>query len=222
MSNIYECERIKSRIENHSHYGDCFNNDVYHNFCRRRDVLLSCRNCYDNLNRVKNELIDINYKIKNLEQEIQNLKIRNEKRIENTKDEYRYEEDVKSREYNNEIERLVQIKENYEKGKENKLKLLDQDISNLKIEIDKLKSKYENEVDYKKKCILNEITNEYKIKLIKYQNEKEKEKEKKIAEKEIRKAEFETEKEIEINEMKNKALMTQKLIVIFKNILANN
>jgi hypothetical protein len=222
MSNIYECEKIKSRIENHSHYGPCFNDYVYHTFCNKRDVLSNCRNCYDNLNRVKNELIDYDYKIKNLEQEIQNLQIRNEKRIENTKDNYRYEENEKSQEYDNEIERLVHIKENYEKDKENKLKLLDQDISNLKIEIDKLKSKYENEVDYKKKYILNEITNEYKIKLIKYQNEKEKEKEKIIAEKEIRKAEFESQKEYEINEMKNKALMTQKLIVIFKNILSNN
>jgi hypothetical protein len=222
MSNIYECEKIKSRIENHSHYGPCFNDYVYHTFCNKRDVLSNCRNCYDNLNRVKNELIDYDYKIKNLEQEIQNLQIRNEKRIENTKDNYRYEENEKSQEYDNEIERLTHIKENYEKDKENKLKLLDQDISNLKIEIDKLKSKYENEVDYKKKYILNEITNEYKIKLIKYQNEKEREKEKKIAEKEIREEEFKAKKDYEKNDMKNKAAMAQKLIVIFKNLLSNN
>ena len=219
MSNIYECERIKSRIENHSHYGPCFNDSVYRNFSDNREVLSKCRNCYDDLNRVKNELIDYNYKIKNLEQEIQNLKRINETKIKNTKDKYRYEEDEKSKEYDNEIERLVHIKENYEKDKENKLKLLDQDISNLKIEIDKLKSKYENEVDYKKKYILNEITNEYKIKLIKYQNEKEKEKEKKIAEKEIREEEFKAKKEYEKNDMKNKAAMAQKLIVIFKNLL---
>ena len=222
MSNIYECERIKSSIENHSHYGPCFNEGVYHTFCSKRDDLSKCRNCYDDLNRVKNELIDYNYKIKNLEKEIENLKIKNKCIIDNEKDKYRYEEIEKSKDYDNEIARLIHIKENYEKEKENKLKLLDQDISNLKIEIDKLKSKYENEVDYKKKCILNEITNEYKIKLIKYQNEKEKEKEKKLAEREIRKELFETEKECEINEMKNNAVMAQKLIVIFKNILSNN
>jgi hypothetical protein len=74
MSNIYECEKIKSRIETHSHYGPCFNDYVYHTFCNKRDVLSNCRNCYDNLNRVKNELIDYDYKIKNLEQEIQNYK----------------------------------------------------------------------------------------------------------------------------------------------------
>ena len=77
-------------------------------------------------------------------------------------------------------------------------------------------------VDYKKKYILNEITNEYKIKLIKYQNEKEREKEKKIAEKEIREEEFKAKKEYEKNDMKNKAAMAQKLIVIFKNLLSNN
>ena len=222
MSNIYECERIKSRIENHSHYGPCFNGNVYSSFSSHRDYLSRCRNCYDDLNRVKNELIDYSYKSKNLEQEIENMKRTNERKIENIKDKYRYEEIEKSREYDIEIERLAQIKENYEKDKENKLKLLDQDISNLKKEIDKLKSKCENEVDYKKKCILNEITNEYKIKLIKYQNEKEKEKEKIIAEKEIRKADFEANKEFEINEMKNKAKLAQNLIVIFKNLLSNN
>lgn len=222
MSNIYECETIKKLIENHSHYGPCFNGDVYHTFCSKRDDLSNCRNCYDDLGSVENELINYNYKIKNLEKEIDNLKIENQMKIENTKELYRYEEKAKSEEYNNEIERLVHKKENYEKEKENNLKILDQDISNLKIEIDKLKLKYENEIDYQKKCILNEITNEYKIKLLKYQNEKEKEKEKKLAENEVRKANFEANKEYEINEMKNKAVMAQSLIVIFKNLLSNN
>ncbi len=222
MSNIYECERIQSRIENHSHWGPCFNGGVYDTFKSKRNDLSECRNCYNDVNRIKRELIDINYKIKNLEREIENLKKRNSNELQYTKQRYQNEENLKSLEYENEIDRLTKIKENYLLDKENKLKLLDQDIYNLKIEISELKKKFDNEVDLKKKYLLNEITNDYKIKLVKYQNEKEKEKEKKLADMEVRKEEFEANKELEIIDMKNKALLTQKLIVIFKNISLNN
>ena len=58
--------------------------------------------------------------------------------------------------------------------------------------------------------------------MIKYQNEKEKEKEKREADMEIKKKEFELKKEFEINDMKNKSLVAQQLMVIFKTTLLNN
>jgi hypothetical protein len=73
-----------------------------------------------------------------------------------------------------------------------------------------------------KKINLNKIKNEYKLKLVKYQNEKEKEKERKLAQMEIKKREFEAKKECEINDMKNKALFVQELIAIFKTNILNS
>jgi hypothetical protein len=83
-------------------------------------------------------------------------------------------------------------------------------------------NKKKNFSDYLKKINLNKIKNEYKLKLVKYQNEKEKEKERKLAQMEIKKREFEAKKECEINDMKNKALFVQELIAIFKTNILNS
>lgn len=176
MSNIHTCESIKRRIENHSHYGPCFNGDVYTNFSSKREDLRKCRECYDEVVNTERELIDDNYKNKNLEQKIENLKITAKKEFENTIKKYNDEEKIKSIEYENKIENIIKTNEINKTKNENELNLLDIDISNLKIEIEQLKEKYEKEIDYIKKNKLNEIKNEYKLKLIKYQNEKEKEK----------------------------------------------
>ena len=222
MSNIYTCESIKRRIENHSHYGPCFNGDVYTNFSSKREDLRKCRECYDEVVNTERELIDDNYKNKNLEQKIENLKATAKKEFENTIKKYDDEEKIKSIEYENKIENIIKTNEINKTKNENELNLLDIDISNLKIEIEQLKEKYEKEIDYIKKNKLNKIKNEYKLKLIKYQNEKEKEKEKREADMEIKKKEFELKKEFEINDMKNKSLVAQQLMVIFKTTLLNN
>jgi hypothetical protein len=65
---------------------------------------------------------------------------------------------------------------------------------------------------------LFKITNEYKIKLIKYQNEKEIEKQINEKNLSIKKKEFEAKKEIELDDMKNKAELVQKIIACVKNI----
>ena len=51
---------------------------------------------------------------------------------------------------------------------------------------------------------------------------KRKKKKKKEADMEIKKKEFELKKEFEINDMKNKSLVAQQLMVIFKTTLLNN
>lgn len=222
MTNIYSCESIKRRIENHSHYGNCFGGVEYDNFSSKREHLRRCRECYDQVIDTEREIINDNYNNKNLEKKIENLKKTSKIEYENRVKKYNEEEKIESLEYEKKIENIIKTSEINKVQNENELNLLDIDISNLKVEIEQLKEKYEKEIDYKKKNKLNEIKNEYKLKLIKFQNEKEKEKEKKLAENEVRKANFEANKEYEINEMKNKAVMAQSLIVIFKNLLSNN
>ena len=57
---------------------------------------------------------------------------------------------------------------------------------------------------------------------MKYQNEKDKENMKALAIIEVKKKNFEVQKELEINDMKNKSLLIQELIAIFKTTLINN
>lgn len=219
MSNIYNCERIQNRIENHSHYGNCFNGPVYNDFSSKRGDLGKCRNCYNELSQEEKEIINVYYKNINLEKEINNIKQTTEIEYGNTLKNFSDKEMAMSLENKNKIDSIIKINAVNKIDIENQLKLLDEEISILKIKIDKQKELYEKEVDYQKKNKLNEIKNEYKLKLIKYQNEKEKEKERYLAKIAIEKEEFALKKEVEINDMKNKALFSQKLRAIFKNIL---
>ena len=57
---------------------------------------------------------------------------------------------------------------------------------------------------------------------MKYQNEKDKKNMKALAIKKKKKKNFEVQKELEINDMKNKSLLIQELIAIFKTTLINN
>jgi hypothetical protein len=158
-------------------------------------------------------------KNKNLEKEIDNIKQTKEIEYKNTLINYSNKEMAISIDIKNKIDNIINVNKINKINIENQSKLLDEEITNLKIKIDKLKELYEKEIDYKKKNKLNEIHNEYKLKLIKYQNEKEKEYERKAANFEIEKKEFDAKKELELNDMKNKALFSQKLMAIFKNIL---
>lgn len=218
MSNIEYCERLKSRIENHSHYGPCMNGSVYEDFKSERDKLYEIRNCYDELIRVEKELIDDKYKLNNKEREIENIRRTKQNRFYSLVSDYNDKRRIKSQEYDNEIQRLKNIKENKERDTKIKIQLLEQDINNLKIEIEKLNSKFENEVNDGQKIALNEIKNEYKLKILKYENEKKKEIEIKKKDMAIRKEEFEATKECEINDMKNKSSVAKKLAIIFKNM----
>lgn len=222
MTNINICEKIKNRIENHSHYGACFNGDAYIVFKSKREDLRICRNCYNEVINIEIQLIDRNNKKLNLEKQINDLKTTTNIEYKNIEEKYKNEEEIKSLENENEIENIKKSSEINTVQNEKELKLLDVDISNLKIEIEQLKIRYEKEVDYKKKNKLNEIKNEYKLKLIKYQNKKEKEKEKREADWEIKRKEFNCQKELEINDMKNKSLLAQQLMSIFKTTLLND
>ena len=65
------------------------------------------------------------------------------------------------------------------------------------------------------------MTNEYKIKLLKYTNLKKLEKQEKEKENEIKQKKFEADKAIEFIELKRKADLVQRIITMYKNISIN-
>ena len=111
MANIYICEKIKNRIENNSHYGECFNGDVYKVFCSKREDLRTCRNCYDEVINTEIQLINRNNKKKNLDKQINDLKTTTDMEYKNTVKKYKNEEEIKSLEYDNEIENIKKSSE---------------------------------------------------------------------------------------------------------------
>ena len=204
MSNIYNCEQIKRRIENHSHYGKCFNGDIYKEFSSKRELLNNYKKSYDEMISLTNDIININYKSKNREKESNNIEETSKIKYENSKKKYEEEQKLLILNNENKIQEIIH---------QNELK---------KIEIEKLQSQNDIDIDYKKKLIINKIKNDYKLKLVKYKNEKEKEKTREIALYEIKKKNFEMQKELEINKMKNLSLIIQELITIFKTSSINN
>ena len=222
MANIDFCEQIKRRIENNSNFGEYFKNDAYSTFYEESSNLTRCRDCYDSIINIKKDIVDINLDNRIHEKVIHEMKILSQQQYIATKK--KYEDDIKIMTLNNEnkIEEINQQNELKILELEKKQELLDEEIKNLKIQIEKIKEQNENEIDYQKNNKLNKIKNYYKLKLVKYQNEKEKENMRTLALIEVKKKNFEVQKELEINDMKNKSLLIQELIAIFKTTLINN
>lgn len=215
---IYEAEELSEIIRNNTHYQKCFYEcEYYDSFQGQNTILQRIRNCHDDIINYQNNLIELNYNNQLKEKELENESNLINLKLGNIKEEYEYKlklekelEDVINN--NKQKFEIVQLENNCE------LKKLNQDISNLKIEIAELDSQKQEEIALMKKKILLELNNEYKIKLLKYRNMKELEKEREEKDFEIRKKVFEAEKEIKFNEMKNKAELVQKIIAICKNI----
>lgn len=222
MANIELCEQIKRRIENNSNFREFFKNDLYSVFYEESENLTRCRNCYDGIINIKNDMVNINIDNKIHEKVIHEMEILSKGQCITTKK--KYEDNIKIMTLNNEnkIEEKNQQNELKILELDKKQQLLDEEINNLKIQIEKIKEQNEKEIDYQKKNKLNKIKNYYKFKLVKYQNEKEKEKMKSLALFAIKKKNFEVQKELEINDMKNKSLLIQEIIAIFKTTLLNN
>ena len=146
----------------------------------------------------------------------------NQKELEYKKKQYSNEEEVKKQYYENLINNLKKELQNDKLKIECELNQINEDISNLKKEIDELNIKNKEEIELKKNEKLFELKNMYKIKLIKYKNMKELEKKRKEKDLFIKQKEFEAQKEIEFNEMKNKSELVEKIITMFKNISINS
>lgn len=222
MTSIYTCEQLQRRIENHSHYYSCFKGDVQQSFNSYKDLLSNYKYSYERMTDLKNRIINSNYEYKNKTQKLSNIEQTSKLNYENEKTKYQKEEELTKLKNESEIEEIIKQNELKKIQTQNNITLLNTEIDNLKIEINKLKEQNDIDIDYKKKTILNKIKNDYKLKLVKFQNEKEKEKERAIALFEIKKKNYEIQKELEINKMKNLSLIIQELIAIFKTNSLNN
>ena len=197
-------------------FGEYYHKDLYSSVDNEKDDLIRCKQCYDDMIEVKEELININIDNKIYAKVIPEMEMISKEQNKVAKK--KYEDDIRTLTLNigNKIEQINQQNELKRLEFGEKIELLDAEINNLKIKIEKLKEQSENDIDLQKKKKLNEIKNYFKFKLVKYQNEKLKEIEKAKAFNEIKKKNFEVQKELEINDMKNKSLLIQELIAIFK------
>jgi hypothetical protein len=197
-------------------FGEYYHKDLYSSVNNEKDDLMRCKQCYDDMVEVKEELININIDNKIYAKVIPEMEMISKEQNKVAKK--KYEDDIRILALNigNKIEQINQQNELKRLEFGEKIELLDAEINNLKIKIEKLKEQSENDIDLQKKKKLNEIKNYFKFKLVKYQNEKLKEIEKAKAFNEIKKKNFEVQKELEINDMKNKSLLIQELIAIFK------
>ena len=197
-------------------FGEYYHKDLYSSVNSEKDDLIRCKQCYDDMIEVKEELININIDNKIYAKVIPEMEMISKEQNKVAKK--KYEDDIRILALNigNKIEQINQQNELKRLEFEEKIELLDAEINNLKIKIEKLKEQSENDIDLQKKKKLNEIKNYFKFKLVKYQNEKLKEIERAKAFNEIKKKNFEVQKELEINDMKNKSLLIQELIAIFK------
>jgi len=197
-------------------FGEYYHKDLYLSVNNEKDDLMRCKQCYDDMIEVKEELININIDNKIYAKVIPEMEMISKEQNKVAKK--KYEDDIRILALNigNKIEQINQQNELKRLEFGEKIELLDAEINNLKIKIEKLKEQSENDIDLQKKKKLNEIKNYFKFKLVKYQNEKLKEIERAKAFNEIKKKNFEVQKELEINDMKNKSLLIQELIAIFK------
>lgn len=108
-------------------------------------------------------------------------------------------------------------KKNEELKKENYIKQLELQIKNEKEKNKKLMETKNIMKRTKQAEILRKMENENKIKLLKYKKEKEIEKEEKQKQLELKQKYIENEEEIELNELKNKSEIADKLLFLFQN-----
>jgi len=112
---------------------------------------------------------------------------------------------------------ILMKKKKEELKKENYIKQLELQIKNEKEKNKKLMETKNIMKRTKQVEILRKMENENKIKLLKYKKEKEIEKEEKQKQLELKQKYIENEEEIELNELKNKSEIADKLLFLFQN-----
>lgn len=218
MSKINESETILKKIENHPHYGKCFNGNDYSLFNNNRSKFYKTQNNYKKIIDLEREIISECCEEKEYNQKYGNLKQISDKELESLHQKLKYMEELTAQENENKINDLKNKYLNNEFKIECELKELDKEITNLKNEFRLKNEKYDNELELKKKEYLFQIENEYKIKEIQYINNKKLELQEKEKNDAIKKMKFDAQNEIELNALKNKANFVKKVISIYKNI----
>ena len=199
---------------------DFFEDDIddnIHSLTERNASLMNYRNLnISRMNQEKENMEDFfsfRNKLKELDNEVKEsiLELSNiHKQCEN-------ERKIQVGKYVTDLVDILMKKKNEELKKENYIKQLELQIKNEKEKNKKLMETKNIMKRTKQAEILRKMENENKIKLLKYKKEKEIEKEEKQKQLELKQKYIENEEEIELNELKNKSEIADKLLFLFQN-----
>lgn len=199
---------------------DFFEDDIddnIHSLTERNASLMNYRN--SNISRMNQEkenmedFFSFRNKLKEFDNEVKEsiLELSNiHKQCEN-------ERKIQIGKYVTDLVDILMKKKNEELKKENYIKQLELQIKNEKEKNKKLMETKNIMKRTKQAEILRKMENENKIKLLKYKKEKEIEKEEKQRQFELKQKYIEIEEEIELNELKNKSEIADKLLFLFQN-----
>ena len=199
---------------------DFFEDDIddnIHSLTERNASLMNYRNSHiSRMNQEKKsteDFLSFRNKLKEFDNEVKEsiLELSNiHKQCEN-------ERKIQVGKYVTDLVDILMKKKNEELKKENYIKQLELQIKNEKEKNKKLMETKNIMKRTKQAEILRKMENENKIKLLKYKKEKEIEKEEKQKQLELKQKYIENEEEIELNELKNKSEIADKLLFLFQN-----
>jgi DNA repair exonuclease SbcCD ATPase subunit len=217
----YSAESLRSSIKNHNHYGPCLNGSRYSYFCSKSNELDTYIDIDSKGYRLKEEIIKENNELKIKEKDSSLSREEVNREYDNIKNELEYEEKNEKNYYEKRLKNLEEQKKNEENNALNVIKELEKDIKNLKEIIEELRKKDVEEEDWNREKILNELKNEYELKLDRYKREKEIEK----TEKEVKiiemKEKIKSDKEVEFKELKSNSEFADKLIYCINLTILN-
>lgn len=216
MSKIYEAEELRNQIQNHSHYGKCLIGSSWTDYEKKRDELNSISSTYDKILSEKSSLISAKNRLKIKESEYNRYGENKSKEFSNKERQYQNEIDTLRRSNDNTLYNL-RCDINYEQSREdNELNSINQDIRNINDQIYQENNNYNREVQNQKNYERQLIDGEYSNKINEYENGKKLEKKKFDIENEIKERQFKADTEVEMNELRNKAELVNKLISMIK------
>lgn len=218
MTNINEATLLIQKIEEHPHFSKCLKGIDKSEFNSNKTELIEIKTCSERMKNVEKDIIKLHYDVNTAEKELGNTKSVDEKELETINKKLIILENINIKENERKLNECINNYNYNELKNINELRQLDKEIFNLKNEMDNIKERLENELDLKKKEELFKLSNDYKIKLLQYENKKKIEKQEKEKEIFIKQKQIEADKEIELNELQNKAELVKKIIAIYKSI----
>lgn len=202
----------KSDDEDDNNYDD----NIY-SLTERNNNLFNYRNSFNNGMQIqKNDMNDF-YSFRNKITEFNNEIKESNLELYNIQKHYINEAKTLAIKNTIDLVDIIRKKQNEELEKKNKLKYLELQINNEKEKYNKNLEQKNIQKRLKQKEIIREMENENNIKLLKFKQENEIEKEEKERLFELKKKNFDNQNEIELNKLKNKSEMAEKLLYLFDN-----
>ena len=199
---------------------DFFEDDIddnIHSLTERNASLMNYRNSnISRMNQEKENMKDF-FSFRNKLPELDNEVKESILELSNIHKQCENERKIQVGKYVTDLVDILMKKKNEELKKENYIKQLELQIENEKEKNKKLMETKNIMKRTKQAEILRKMENENKIKLLKYKKEKEIEKEEKQKQLELKQKYIENEEEIELNELKNKSEIADKLLFLFQN-----